>query len=159
MGRITAICVIACALGLSVNAVRPDGIPYIRKSLKDQRVFSSSKSTNVTQALFITLEDAKKAYDRGNLTMVDARPIEDFHNQHIKGAISLYYEDAAGKWSAALASVPKDTAIITYCSDPECESAIKLADILTAVGFTRVSIMLDGIPAWKQAGYPVQSSE
>ncbi len=159
LGRIGAICIIACVLGLSVNAIRPDGIPYIRRQLKDQRAFAQAKSTKAAQALFITLEDAKRAYDQGNLTMVDARPIEDFRNQHIKGAISLYYEDAASKWSAALGSVPKDTAIITYCSDPECESAIKLADTLTAAGFTKVSIMLDGIPAWKEAGYPVQSNE
>jgi rhodanese-related sulfurtransferase len=159
LARIAAICVIACALGLSVNAIRPDGIPYIRRQLKDQRAFAESKPAKAAQALFITLEDAKKAYDQGDLTMVDARPIEDFRNQHIKGAISLYYEDAANKWNAGLGSVPKDNVIITYCSDPECESAIKLADTLTTAGFTKVSIMLDGIPAWKEAGYPVQSSE
>ncbi len=63
------------------------------------------------------------------------------------------------KWNSVLGSVSKDMTVITYCSDPECESAIKLADTLTALGFTKVFIMLDGIPLWKEAGYPVASGE
>ena len=157
--RIAAICIVSCVLGLSVNAIRPDGIPLIRKPLKDQRSFSQPKTVITVQALFITLEDAKKEYDKGDVIMLDARPIEDFRNLRIKNAKSLYYEDAGAKWQNVLGSVPNDRTIITYCSDPECESAIKLADILTAVGFTKVFIMLDGIPMWKEAGYPVESDE
>lgn len=153
------ICAVSCVLGLSVNAIRPDGIPYIRKPIKDQRSFSHPKTAKINQALFITLEDVKKEYDKGNVLMLDARPIEDFRSLHIKGAESLYYEDAATKWQSVLGSVQKDRTIITYCSDPECESAIKLADTLTALGFTKVFIMLDGIPMWNEADYPVASGE
>jgi rhodanese-related sulfurtransferase len=153
------ICAVSCVLGLYVNAIRPDGIPYIRKPLKDQRSFSQPQTVKAVQALFITLADAKKEYDKGDAIMLDARPIEDFRSLHIKGAISLYYEDAKSDRKNVLGPVPKTTTIITYCSDPECESAIKLADTLTTLGFTKVFIMLDGIPMWKEAGYPVASGE
>jgi rhodanese-related sulfurtransferase len=153
------ICAASSVLGLSVNAIRQDGIPYIRKPLKEQRSFTQPRAAKANQALFITLRDAKKEYDKGDVIMLDARPIEDFRSLHIKDANSLYYEDAGTKWQSVLGSVQKDRTIITYCSDPECESAIKLADTLTTLGFTKVFIMLDGIPMWKEAGYPVASGE
>lgn len=150
--------VISCTVGFAVNSLRSDSLPLIHKPLKDSRSFVT-KDTQSNQALFITLSDAREAYTKGNVVMLDARPVEDFNHLHIKNAISLYYEEAPFKWNEHLKSVSKDKHIITYCSDPECESAIRLADTLTKVGFHHVSILLDGLPAWSDAGYPVQSNE
>ena len=46
--------------------------------------------------------------------------------------------------------------VVTYCSDPECTSAIELADGLVARGHKRTVILLDGLPGWNEAGYQTE---
>jgi len=109
------------------------------------------------EALFTTLEDAKECFDKKSAVFVDARPEEDFKAGHIPGALSLDYSRIEELYDTVLGSMPKDRLIITYCSDPECQTAVKLADALVLRGHTRVVIMLEGFPAWEKAGYPVAS--
>ncbi len=106
------------------------------------------------EALFTNLADAKKLFDSKSAIFVDARPPEDYEAEHIVGALSLYNERLNELYDSVLGNVPKDKIIITYCSDPECLSALKLADALLAKGHKNVFIMLEGIPGWKEAGYP-----
>lgn len=108
------------------------------------------------QALFTTLDDAKALLDSKSAIFIDARPKEDFLAEHITGAISLFVDDANSLYEKTLGKSPKDATIVTYCSDPECEDATKLADILVTKGHTRVVILLDGLPGWKDSGYPTE---
>ena len=111
------------------------------------------------EALFIPLEKAKACFDTKSALFVDARPKVDYDTEHITGALSLYYNKLDELYDAVLGKVPKDRLIVTYCSDPECASAVKLADALVARGHTRVVIFLDGLPGWKDAGYPTASGK
>jgi len=109
------------------------------------------------QALFTNLKDAKACFDSKNAIFLDARPIEDYEAEHIAGALWLCFESVDEDYDKVLGKTPKDQLLITYCSDQQCASAIKLADELVARGHTRVVIMLEGLPGWKDAGYPVAS--
>ena len=208
-------------IGFASNALRPDGIPVIRKPLRETRAFvpkgqlvkshppvkkqakqirptvsgksmliplkpTSAKPIRIPtgreskpklvlftpkketpkpkkrptmkpQALFTTIPDAKAAFDSGDAQFIDSRPIEDFREEHIQGAISLDVTRIDELAAQTLKSIPKQKLIVTYCSDPECREATKLADALTAIGYTRVVILLEGLPGWKNAGYPVTS--
>lgn len=106
------------------------------------------------EALFTTLTDAKATFDQKSAIFVDARHKDDYDLEHVQGAISLFVEDMDKLYDDALGSVPKNKTLITYCSDPQCGLAVKLADALVARGYTRVFIMLDGLTGWKEAGYP-----
>jgi rhodanese-related sulfurtransferase len=106
------------------------------------------------EALFTTLTDAKATFDQKSAVFVDARHKDDYDLEHVQGAISLFVEDMDRLYDDALGSVLKDRTLITYCSDPQCGLAAKLADALVARGHTRVFIMLDGMLGWKDAGYP-----
>jgi len=110
--------------------------------------------TKKTEALFTTLGDAKAYFDKSDAIFLDGRPAEDYKAEHIQGALSLYHEKLDALYGQVLVNVPKDKLIITYCSDPECKTAIRLADGLVAKGYTRVLILLEGLPGWKSAGYP-----
>lgn len=109
------------------------------------------------EALFTTLEDARSLYERGDTVFVDARHREDFDVEHIAGARSVFVGDVDRLYEGALGDLPKGRTIVTYCSDPECGTAIELADALVARGHTRVFILLEGMPGWKDAGYPTES--
>lgn len=108
------------------------------------------------EALFTTLEDAKALFDGKAAIFVDARHKEDYDLEHVPGAVSLFSDDLDRLYDSALGTVPKDRTIVTYCSDPQCETAIKLADALVSRGHTRVFILLEGLPGWKDAGYPTE---
>jgi rhodanese-related sulfurtransferase len=106
--------------------------------------------------MFTTLDDAKASFDSKSAIFIDARPREDYDSEHITGAISLFIDDANSQYEHTLGGASKNTTIVTYCSDPECLDATKLADILVAKGHKHVVILIDGLPGWKDAGYPTE---
>lgn len=111
------------------------------------------------QALFTNLKDAKACFDNKSAIFLDARAVEDYEAEHIAGALWLCFESVEEDYDKVLSKTPKDQLLITYCSDQQCASAIKLADELVARGHTRVVIMLEGLPGWKDASYPVASGK
>lgn len=60
----------------------------------------------------ISLEDAKKAFDEGNVVFVDTRAESAYKTEHVKGAINI----PAEAFQTRYAEVPKDKKIIAYCS-------------------------------------------
>jgi rhodanese-related sulfurtransferase len=49
-----------------------------------------------------------------------------------------------------------DQPIVTYCSGRTCEDSQNLAQMLAAIGYSDISIFIDGFPAWETEGYPVE---
>lgn len=60
----------------------------------------------------INLEDAKKAFDAGNVVIVDTRAEVAYKVEHIKGAINIPAEAFQTRYK----EVPKGKKIIAYCS-------------------------------------------
>ncbi len=60
----------------------------------------------------ISLEDAKKAYDKGGVLFIDTRAEPAYKVEHIKGAINIPVETIESRYK----DVPKDKKIIAYCS-------------------------------------------
>jgi rhodanese-related sulfurtransferase len=82
--------------------------------------------------------------------LLDVRSPEEFGVSHLAGARRAETLDAALE---ALAGVPKDTAVVAYCSVGYRSS--KLAAALTAKGFTNVRNLEGSIFAWANSGRPV----
>jgi len=47
--------------------------------------------------------------------------------------------------------------IVTYCSNPACPNSQRVADRLTALGYTHVRKYREGIEDWVSAGLPTES--
>jgi hypothetical protein len=60
----------------------------------------------------ISLADAKKAFDEGNVVFVDTRAEVQYREERVKGALNI----PAETFETRYAEVPKDKKIITYCS-------------------------------------------
>ncbi len=60
----------------------------------------------------ISLADAKKAFDAGNVVFVDTRAEVQFRQERVKGSINI----PAEAFEMRYAEVPKGKQIITYCS-------------------------------------------
>lgn len=106
---------------------------------------------------FIELAEARHKWDEG-ATFIDARA-EDFYTYegHIKGAISLPYEDFASAFTRVEALLPSpESDLVCYCSGYGCEESSEVAKMLNSKGYLRVYIYEGGWPEWAEAGYPVQ---
>jgi predicted sulfurtransferase len=60
----------------------------------------------------IVIEDAKKAFDDNSAVFVDARSLDQYKLEHIKGAIDVPY----GAPDSEVEKVPKGKKIIVYCT-------------------------------------------
>lgn len=128
------------------------------RKVEKAKAASAVPKAKKVEALFTTLADAKVLFDRKEAIFIDSRHREDYELERIPGALWLFVEDVDRLYDEVLGSLPKDRTLITYCSDPQCGSAIKLADELVARGHTKVFILLEGLPGWKEAGYPTEGS-
>jgi len=92
----------------------------------------------------ITVEEAKKIIETGNVILVDVRTQEEYNEKHIDGAILIPNETITDSQPAELPD--KDADILVYCRSGKrsSEAAKKLADM----GYTNVYNMLGGINEW-----------
>lgn len=60
----------------------------------------------------ISLAEAKKEFDAGNVVFVDTRAEVQFRQEHIKDAVNIPAEAAATRYN----EIPKGKKIIAYCS-------------------------------------------
>jgi cytochrome c oxidase cbb3-type subunit 3/ubiquinol-cytochrome c reductase cytochrome c subunit len=91
--------------------------------------------------------------DRGaRMAVLDARAPSDYLNEHIAGAVSVPFYDP----EPYLAQLPKDAWLVCYCACPHAESGT-LAQKLAAHGFTKVTVLDEGLPVWKGRKYPTHT--
>jgi cytochrome c oxidase cbb3-type subunit III len=86
------------------------------------------------------------------MAILDARAPSDYAHEHIAGAVSVPFYDPA----PYLNKLPKNAWLICYCGCPHAESGI-LCQKLLENGFTKVSILSEGLGVWKAKGYPMRA--
>ncbi len=95
----------------------------------------------------------KAQLDRGSkMGLLDARAPSDYSREHIAGAVSVPFYDP----DPYFAALPKDSWLVCYCACPHAESG-QLAAKLTAKGFTKVTVLDEGLGVWKSRGYGVHT--
>ncbi len=112
----TMIAVFAVGSGILTACTNNTASPPV----KTESAKSNTSSTTVTSktddpaddAPRITLADAKKDFDAGNVVFVDTRAEVQYKPEHIKGAINIPVEAAATRYK----EIPTGKKIIAYCS-------------------------------------------
>jgi mono/diheme cytochrome c family protein/rhodanese-related sulfurtransferase len=89
---------------------------------------------------------------RARIALLDARAPPDYMNEHIAGAVSVPFYDP----DPYIASLPKDTWLVSYCSCPHAES-VTLARKLVAKGFSKVTVLDEGLGVWKRRKYETRT--
>ena len=91
----------------------------------------------------------KGELDRGaRMGILDARAPSDYANEHITGAVSVPFYDP----SPYLNDLPRDAWLVCYCACPHAESG-QLAAKLVAKGFTKVTVLDEGLGFWRAKKY------
>jgi rhodanese-related sulfurtransferase len=106
----------------------------------------------------VGLEEAHELWKGGETLFLDARDADDFAELHIPKAVNLPMDRIGDIKNTGILGLPRDRRIVVYCARRQCGFALKEAKHLQSLGFTKVSVFLDGFQAWDDAGYDVDSS-
>ncbi|MDH3343420.1 MAG: rhodanese-like domain-containing protein [Gammaproteobacteria bacterium] len=109
---------------------------------------------SIDGAVSINTEQAKKLFDK-EVTFIDVRKDKDWAAGRIPGAEHLELKKVFSEASLT-ELVKKDDDIVIYCNGPKCLRSSKASTKAVSWGFTKVHYYRDGMPAWKNAKYPVE---
>ncbi|MEM9066552.1 MAG: rhodanese-like domain-containing protein [Planctomycetota bacterium] len=112
----------------------------------------------VVLGLEISAAEAKLIFDAfPDAQFLDARLPSEYDEAHVQGAFYLTPDMLTSvDASPVMEFLNPEAPTIIYCVGGDCEASHNVAQYLQEFyGFTTLHIMMDGFPAWEEAGYPV----
>jgi rhodanese-related sulfurtransferase len=99
-------------------------------------------------------EELLRRVKRGEVTILDVRPAEEYRAGHIPGALSI----PLGELKARLKELPKGREVVAYCRGPYCVMSVEAVELLKKKGFT-AHRMEQGVIDWRARGWRVEGEE
>lgn len=84
--------------------------------------------------------------------LIDSRGSAAWAQGRIVGAVHLPTDEIATR---ALAEIPRDVPVVTYCWGPGCNGSTRAALAFAMLGY-QVKEMIGGFEYWAREGYPVE---
>jgi rhodanese-related sulfurtransferase len=157
--------------GASLVSVRREGL-YAHYCVADESVLrlwlsmrqvGEARLAEVSRVVETFLSDRKsfeaiscaelhKRLKRGEVTVLDVRPADEYEAGHIAGARSIPLAELEAK----LKQLPKRETIVAYCRGPYCVLTDEAVRLLSKRGY-KVLRLEDGFPDWQMMGLPVAS--
>ena len=100
----------------------------------------------------VTGDELLRRVKRGEVTVLDVRPVEEYRAGHIPGAVSI----PLGELKARFKELPKRREVVAYCRGPYCVFAVEAVELLRKKGFT-AHRMQEGVLDWQSRGWRVES--
>jgi len=122
--------------------------------VRDQRraeQFQGVKTINLAQAYAL--------FQPGQARFIDARPADEFAELHVPKALNITPAMVPAGVAEKVAGLAKDKEIVENCGQVNCDLALKVAEKLQTLGFTRVMAYIGGFRAWDEAGYPADTGK
>ena len=120
---------------------------------RDQRraeQFQGVKTVNLAQAYALFQQES---------LFIDARPPDEFIELHVPKALNFTPDMVEAGLAEKVAGLSRDREIVVYCGQVSCDLALKVAEKLQSLGFTRVMAFTGGFRAWDEAGYPADTGK
>jgi rhodanese-related sulfurtransferase len=102
----------------------------------------------------VSLKELRRRMRKGDVTVVDVRPEEEYRAAHIPGALSI----PVAQLKRRLAEIPKHREVVAYCRGPYCVYSVEAVGILRKHGY-RARRADEGLPDWRASGLPVAVGE
>jgi DNA-binding transcriptional ArsR family regulator/rhodanese-related sulfurtransferase len=93
----------------------------------------------------ITLNELKERMENRDVLLLDLRPIEEYEEAHIPGAVSIPIQELEEK----LATLPTNCDIVAYCRGPYCLMAVEAVELLKTKGINAFRLE-KSVLDWKQ---------
>jgi rhodanese-related sulfurtransferase/DNA-binding transcriptional ArsR family regulator len=97
-------------------------------------------------------EDLLSRIGRGDVTLVDVRPVEEYLAGHLPGALSMPLPELRRR----LDEIPRHREVVAYCRGPYCTLAATAVRILSAAGFRARHLDL-GVPDLRARRFPIST--
>jgi rhodanese-related sulfurtransferase len=134
------------------DAKAPEGSPSVPKA------GDPAPAASHALGLEITIEQAKALFDQG-VVFIDARIDSEYAVDRVEGAIHLTSAMFGGSEPPqALAILDPAMPVVIYCTGGDCDASHAVGIRLQQSGYEKIHIMVDGLPAWKAAGHPVDTA-
>ncbi len=104
----------------------------------------------------IQLAGLKQLFDAGAVLLIDAREPEEYAEGHIRGALSMPYDEVSSEPERLENLAAGGKAIAVYCGGGACELSLTLAWDLIWAGQKKVVVYMGGYPEWVAAGNPIE---
>jgi len=150
--QIPVILLISACVALGFNQIRNNRVPLICQWDQQPQGTRSPEAVPI-----VSIDEAALLFKNNKAIFIDARP-ESFYNEgHIKGALSLPWQEAEDKCFDVVEKIPEGVRIITYCDGANCELCDKLAVFLCDLGFEHVNALINGWTVWNRHNLPVNT--
>ncbi len=137
-----------------------DGVADFFRSL---RLLAEARLAEIERVAreYMTDREAMEAVDRhallervkrGDVVVLDVRPLEEYQAGHIPGARSIPVKELESR----LGEIPADLEVVAYCRGPYCLFAVEAVERLRAHGF-KATRLEDGLSDWRAYGMEVQA--
>ncbi len=100
----------------------------------------------------VAMEELWRRIQDQEVTVIDVRPPEEYGHAHLPGAISVPLPELMER----LKEIPSGRRVVAYCRGPYCVLSAEAVRLLRESGY-QAGRMTEGIPDWKNAGFPVES--
>lgn len=119
-----------------------------------------AEMNGLLRSSFATLDDAEpvsaeevlESARKGQVTVIDVRPSEEYAAGHVPGAINIPLPELQKRLDA----LPKRKEIVAYCRGPYCLMSFAAVKTLRAKGF-KARRLVAGMPEWRSAGLPIET--
>ncbi|SNT11566.1 transcriptional regulator, ArsR family [Bacillus sp. OK838] len=92
----------------------------------------------------VSLSELKERMDKGEAILLDVRPLEEYEEAHIPGAVSMPIEELSEK----LSTLPINCDVIAYCRGCYCLMSVEAVELLRSKGFNAFRLE-EGVHDWK----------
>jgi rhodanese-related sulfurtransferase/DNA-binding transcriptional ArsR family regulator len=88
---------------------------------------------------------------RGEVTVLDVRPEEEYRAGHFPGAVSIPISELEQR----LGELPREREVVAYCRGPYCVYAAEAVELLRKKGY-RGARLEEGVLEWRANGLPLE---
>ena len=139
------IVVAAAAVGLARNSLSAEPLPL-------------TGASPATVSYLETADEVAQAVSLQEAVVIDARSLEEYAREHIKGALNVPYDERDKALATLVEKVPGSTLVIVYC-DQGCDSAPRLASWLQDNGYRWAAVFRGGLTQWRDRDLPISRGE
>jgi len=98
-------------------------------------------------------EELLKRAARGEVVVIDVRPREEYDTGHLPHAQSLPLSELRSR----IKELPRNKPVVAYCRGPFCLWGKDAVALLRGQGIEAMRLQ-DGVPEWRAAGLPLETS-
>ncbi len=107
----------------------------------------------------ISATGLKSLLDQGRpLTILDVLPEQYYQSRHVPGALSYCVYEVVFLDRIKADFQDKGAPLVVYSASHRCMAAQDAAEKLASAGYNDVTVCMDGIEGWIEAGYPVEGT-